>query len=338
MFGMDKARSNGHAALFALTLLTPCALATPSNVPASGEADKQQLSEWLRSESDAPPPTLITLAWRATDGVTPSSFALYLKDEHAWRWNTQSLGANGEVVFLDHARSPEGSWKLSPEWLVRLPAAGRPDLGHPVDDLSEQFRTTLGFFASGGLQLMRGATIETSTLKDGVWSVTASASGIVMRVSGRWDEDRHRGFVEQFSSGLTTVRFGKWRWHDSIRMWLAERMDVDAGGQRIHYDFVDCGTLTEASFDAVVHTPDVGGVDPVRGPLTRIGESDYRVEQPFHRSHGSRGGNVISDAELQRKLRVPEQYLRWLGWSAGCTVLSFVTYIRVTRSSKERLV
>ena len=242
-----------------------CLLTLPVFVgPSYGaDTDGRNVADWLSAEWQADTSrglANVAIQWRfeATSGdadrANPSignedygRLTLRFANAETWRLSEDSWKGGVRDFRVDHTRTPQLAWKMTPSWLVVLnPDPPFPD-GHPLDQKPKAGFLALSLLLSGGLDMIKdGGTppMIRSCLSNrwlaswtgqsclsnrwlASWTGQSSTSAII---EGRWDQIARRGFIEslRFESGGESTgawRFDDWTYEAGLQRWIARTVE-----------------------------------------------------------------------------------------------------------------
>jgi hypothetical protein len=175
------------------------------------------------------------------------------------------------------------------------------------------------------------------------WGESRDRAKLTTEVSGRWDEQLERGFVESEKITSNTVRpdsvgsgavYKDWRFVPEIQRWVAGRTEEHAADGRLErvIAFEGASAGERGDFALVTALPDAEAADPIRGDTTFLQLVDFRRGIAKDRSAPS--DPLGSAAPLPGGRNGFEHvWRRWLAWVVVAILVSSLVALRIFRKT-----
>lgn len=270
---------------------------------------------------------------------------LWCHGDGQWRLSYDFQSNNlstGEVItsFSDTTVLPDRHWRITPDQLLIEPpdVSARSEIGGLIRSRSD-FVLEVGYFANGGMTgaHQSGTALGEVVVNGNRWSVIATRTqsqagkSYQLRFDGRWDEAQSRGFVERMEIVTndykpqvvgTAWTFSDWRVDAVSDKAFAWKVEEFRPGGILDSRFVIEHFAVEPgkSFEEVTRTPEVAGVDPVRGKVTFSTIQDLIKGVRTDVNTGSQAALGIQP----RRVAPEVSKVNWLVWiSSSCVVAGF---------------
>lgn len=299
--------------------------------PANPESELVKLRAQVEGRPDHPARQDIERIERALRGdAQHSRHCLWARDKSHWRMN--STYENG--AYYDTAFVGKRLWRLTNNELIIASESTTQVVQQTMSTLYTFWpqinRFMFGGFSHGVISKMRPGTIQWDGRE---WRVTMSFGpenepSLQTIISGRWDEEAGRGFVEREVIILSipkpgTVgleyRYSDWRFVEPLGRWVAtkvEKRSPEGQPQRIDV-FEMWHEGTPGDFDKVTATPSPDTNDPIREELSIVRLVDHRrgVVRERQRGESAFGNQIALEGTGEGGA-----WRNWLGWFSAAAL------------------
>jgi hypothetical protein len=238
---------------------------------------------------------------RQVSGPTVTRHLLFCEGDGAWRYNTDREDGS----FVDVTMTAGRAWQLAPQSL-KIFDPKLVDPSHPEQDVRAEervFRPMLNGLFYGGIGF-QGAdlTIRDIAASEGHWSAVygrppelEARRRFSVRLSGRWDTNLSRGFVEAseiVESGFKPDSVGArdlykdWRQEGDLKRWVCRRMERYMPDGRLTRVLTLGGVVSwpAGGFEALTAIPPTEGADAIRGTTVFRSITDFREQTVTHQT------------------------------------------------------
>lgn len=256
----------------------------------------------------------------------------------SWRFNT-SYPNNDKTRFLDVSVTKDAAWQVSPKQLTLLDPSRPAPNSYDLATVEQQINSDISQLVDAWINssLAQVAALSDVTVSNQTWTAEIQGTVFAQRVSGRWDSELNRAFVERTvmlktphpdGPGLTIEYFDWTPLAENSGTWIARRLVQRKPDGRNSREVVVASitALDKAEFKSVTRPPSPTGADPIRGKLTVT--TVYDFGQGVRTSVDPATSSQTQTGVLPR-LADEELVWRRIGWFALAGVVAFLVGTRL---------
>ena len=260
----------------------------------------------------------------------------------SWRFNT-SYPNNDKTRYHDVSVTKHAAWQVTPKQLTVLdpsrPAPNSYDLASVEQQINSDISQLIDAWINSALAQV--AVLTEVAVSGPNWIAEIQGGVFSQRVSGRWDSELNRAFVQRTvmlktphpdGPGLSMEYFDWTPLPENSGTWIARRMVQRKPDGRNSRELVVASVagLDKAEFKSVTTPPSPTGSDPVRGKLTVT--TVYDFGQGVRTSVDQTASSQTQTGVLPR-LADEEMVWQRIGWFTLAGVVAFLVGTRLFRKS-----